>query len=217
MDFTSWVGTYGAVFVVPERSSGKWDSSRFNYSQLRHNVHNKDRYFKNTESETTNPVFSLRYRNLSRGQCFRSPSYTLGKIRPTVSFWISTCEWCTCTQLWNWKKDLFLDEKQHGGAPGAPFCNLCVQMGVTGAPSRCDLLSCASKGVSRWVCFVVSSSRAEMLGKGCGHAADRARGWVCGLVPTHAGYQGEEPAASSTWVPVHVIRPVPRNIAATLL
>lgn len=95
------------------------------------------------------------------------------------------------------KKYLFLDEKQHG-APGAPFCKLCVHVGVTGGPSRSDLLSCASKGVCRWVCFVVSSSRAEMQGKGGGHAADRAHAWVCGLVPTHAGYQGEEPAASST-------------------
>lgn len=96
------------------------------------------------------------------------------------------------------KKYLFLEEKQHGGAPRAPFCKPCVHVGVTGAPSRCDLLSRASKGVCRWVCFVVSSSRAEMLGKGRGHAADRAHAWVCGLVPTHAGYQGEEPAASST-------------------
>lgn len=164
-------------------------------------MHNKDRCFKNTESETlktTNPVFSFSRTEI----CLRgsvsghhpAPSAKLGQrchfeFLPVNGAHAPSCET---------EKYLFLDEKQHGGAPRAPFCKRCVHVGVTGAPSRCDLLSCASKGVCRWVCFVVSSSGAEVQGKGCGHAADRAHGWVCGPVPTHAGYQGEEPAASST-------------------
>lgn len=109
-------------------------------------------------------------------------------------------------------KYLFLDELL-----GPPFVNRAFMSGSL--EHRHDVTYCRvrAKVCCRWVCSVVSSSRAEMQGKGCGHAAERAHGWVCGLVPTHAGYQGEEPAASSTWVLVHVIRPVPRNIAATLL
>lgn len=159
------------------------------------NVHNKDRYFKNTESEslkTANLVFSLWCLNPDQGQCFRSRSCNFSKNR-TLSFWNSTCDRCPCPQLWNWGKRLFFNDSQRGGDPRPLFSKQRVHAGPP--KHRHDIVvsaqRCLQMGVFRGFQYQSGNVGKELWT--CCRPCSRMGVWSC----TYAGYQEEEPAAYS--------------------